>query len=101
MDYLQHNYIKTKIKTFFENSKYIKLCLNSIINSNLTLINSHDCFPFIFLLIHIYLRELPNGDYYKTELSKINFKRDIFPRCEHNIILLFESIKTIGRILAF
>lgn len=99
MDYLQNNYIKTKIKTFFENAKYIKLCINSIINSNLTLINSRGCFPLIFLLIHIYLRELPNGDYYKTELSKINFKRDIVPRCEHNIILLFEiyfAIKNIA-----
>jgi predicted O-linked N-acetylglucosamine transferase (SPINDLY family) len=89
MDYLQNNYTKTKTKTFFENSKYIKRCLDSIINSNLKLINSHEC-PFIFLLINIYLRELPNRDYYKIELSRINLKTDIYPRCEHNIILLFE-----------
>ena len=99
MDYLQNNYIKTKTKTFFENSKYIKKCLDLIINSNLKLIHSNESFPFIFLLIHICLRELSNRDYYKKELSKINFKTDIFPRCEHNIILLFEiyfAIKNIA-----
>ena len=90
MDYLQNNYTKTKTKTFFENSKYIKLCINSIINSNLTFINSHECFPFIFLLIHIYLRELPNKEYYNKELSNINLNKDIFPKCEHHTILLFE-----------
>lgn len=97
MNYLQNNYVKTK--TFFENSKYIKICLNSIINSNLKLINSHDSFPFIFLLINIYLRELPNRDYYEKELSRIVLNKDVFPRCEHYNILLFEiyfSIKNIA-----
>jgi predicted O-linked N-acetylglucosamine transferase (SPINDLY family) len=77
--------------------------LSSIINSNikLELTNSHDNIPFIFLLIHIYLRELPNKNYYTIELSKIDLNEDIYSRCEHNIVLLFEiyfSIKNIANV---